>query len=150
MPKMPARIRGFNFPTACFRITRRGLGFYFSRSHTLSFPRFAWECIPGRFASAFHYKEMAESRTNPLSVHCAFVLHTYPWRCWSVVSAGDTQVCKGNYRQRAMGYVKNVSDVVSRNKNVKSVGLPIQAKAPIQHALVRQRDATLPSERFWS
>ena len=34
-------------------IVFNGLGFNFGQSLTASFPRFAWECIPGRFASVF-------------------------------------------------------------------------------------------------
>ena len=39
---------------------RHGLGFYFGKALTASFQRFALECIPGRFASAFH-RGMAET-----------------------------------------------------------------------------------------
>ena len=41
-----------------------GLGFYFGHSLTASFQRFALECIPGRFPSAFR-RCMAETRTKP-------------------------------------------------------------------------------------
>ncbi len=35
------------------KVGKRGLDFYFDHSITVSFQRFALECIPGRFASAF-------------------------------------------------------------------------------------------------
>ena len=41
-----------------------GLGFNFGHSLTASFQRFALECIPGRFASAFR-QAVADLRTNP-------------------------------------------------------------------------------------
>ena len=36
---------------ACFRVSSNGLGFKLGQSLGASFPRFAWECIPGHFAS---------------------------------------------------------------------------------------------------
>ena len=43
---------------------RGGLGSKIGHSLATSFPRFAWECISGRFASAFRHA-LAELRTNP-------------------------------------------------------------------------------------
>ena len=48
------------------RLAREGLVFYFSRSLTASFQRFALECMPRRFASTFHLC-MAETKNNPLA-----------------------------------------------------------------------------------
>ena len=42
----------------------RGVGSSFGHPHSVSFPRFAWECIPGRFASEF-CMGMADVRSNP-------------------------------------------------------------------------------------
>ena len=49
----------------CIGFGDNGVGSYVGHPYSASFPRFAWECIPGRFASEF-CQRIADVRTNPV------------------------------------------------------------------------------------